>query len=123
MVDTTVDLENDLCICGRFAWRVHCPHCGSYHNYSYTKRDSVTRQDNTVVHLCVHRCRRCAAVFNDDQWKLHCAAPHIVLTTRSGRKPTDAATSKPLHYESLDEAPDGLRQMVEEIRRKRGIKE
>jgi hypothetical protein len=119
MVDISKDLENDLCMCGRFAWRCHCPHCGSYHTYSYIRRDSVARGDGSIAHLTVYRCRRCASTFNDDDWKLRCAAPNIALMSKAGRKPTDIG--KPTKFESLDEVPEAMRKMVEEIRKKRGI--
>jgi DNA-directed RNA polymerase subunit RPC12/RpoP len=120
MVDTSKDLENDVCICGRFAWRVHCPHCGAYHNYSYARRDVVTRQDQTVEHLTVYKCRRCAATFNDDDWKIRCKAPNIALMTKAGRKPGE--TSQPMKFASLDDAPEVMRKLVEDVQRKRGIK-
>ena len=126
MADTNVvmsqDLETDFCICGRYAWRVHCPHCGSYHNYSYTRRDTVTRPDRSVVQLTVYRCRRCAATFNDDDWKLRCAAPNIALVSRSGRKAFDLDASKRTKFESEEDIPQEHRGALEALKKLRGLK-
>lgn len=112
MVDTTKDLASDLCICGRFAWRAHCPHCGSYHNYAIKQRDVIAGRV-----LVVHQCRHCGAKFNDDEWMLKCAAPHVTLVTRAGRKPLDKAVK----FESLDEVPEQLLNALEIVKKKRGI--
>lgn len=112
MADTTRDLETDLCICGRHAWRCHCPHCGSLHNYALKKRDSVAGRA-----LVVHQCRHCGARFNDDDWKLRCAAPHVALMTKAGRKPID----KQIKFESLDEVPEVMLNAMNELKRKRGL--
>lgn len=118
MVDINKDLENDLCLCGRYAWRVHCPHCGSYHTYSYTRRDSVTRDNNVIEHLTVYRCRRCAAVFNDDEWKIRCAAPHVELMSQRGRKPSEPTPAK---FESVEEIPQQMLNALEILKKKRGL--
>lgn len=119
MADITKDLENDFCLCGRHAWRVHCPHCGSYHTYAYTARDSVTRQDGHIERLTTYRCRRCAARFNDDDWKLRCSAPNVILlNNKAGRRPSE---DKPVHFESIEEVPEHMRNALEIIRKKRGI--
>ena len=73
-----------LCICGRDATRIHCPHCGSATVRGLASRqDRVTREDGHVDTLAVFRCRKCSAVFNDDDWRLRCTAP----SPRIGRPP------------------------------------
>jgi DNA-directed RNA polymerase subunit RPC12/RpoP len=113
-------LDTDFCLCGRFAWRVHCPHCGSYHTYSYTRKDIVTRAGGTVAHLTVYRCRRCASTFNDDDWKLRCSAPNVALTTRAGRKSADEVA--PTKFESEEQIPEPMRNALELLKKQRGIK-
>jgi hypothetical protein len=79
-------LENEFCTCGRYAWKLHCPHCGSSESYAFSpmkKRDYVTRPNGDNVQLTVYRCRKCSAIYNDDDWRLRCAAPH----QRLGRRP------------------------------------
>lgn len=109
----TKDLESELCICGRYSWKCHCPFCGSYHNYALKKRDIVAGRA-----LVVHQCRHCGAKFNDDDWMVRCAAPHISLFGKTGRKPV---LDKPIHYESLEEVPEQMRNALDIIKRKRGI--
>jgi hypothetical protein len=79
----------------------------------------VIRSDGTTARLTVYRCRRCAAVFNDDDWKLRCGAPNILLTSggKAGRK---AATAT--KFESLDDAPELYKLAMEKIMKDRGIK-
>lgn len=73
-----------LCICGRLADKIHCPHCGNATVYGLASRsDRATRDDGHVVSLRVFRCRRCCAIFNDDDWKLRCSAPAPRLGRRS----------------------------------------
>jgi hypothetical protein len=112
MVDTTKDLENDLCHCGRYAWKCHCPHCGSYHNYAVKQRDTVAGRV-----LVVHQCRHCGAKFNDDDWMLRCEAPHALLSTR-GRKPKLEPTPQ---FENLNDIPEVYRNGLEALKKKRGI--
>lgn len=71
------------CICGRDGSKLHCPHCGNATVYGLASRvDKVTRDSGEVAALRVYRCRKCCAVFNDDDWKLRCGAP----SPRLGRK-------------------------------------
>ena len=79
-----------LCQCGRPLNRVHCSYCGCATVYGLSSRsERRTRSDGTSVTLRVFRCRKCTAVFNDDDWQLHCNAP----AQRLGR-PIDASRTE-----------------------------
>lgn len=68
--------DQQYCICGRAADKLHCPKCGCATVYGLaSKRDYITRQDGIVAELRVYRCRKCTAVFNDNDWQLGCTAP------------------------------------------------
>jgi len=62
------------CLCGRLQAREHCPNCGSYQLLGYARRETVNRGHGVVAHLKAYRCRRCAEIFNDDDWRLNCHA-------------------------------------------------
>src|SRR5215831_4993637 len=64
-------------LCGRLQAREHCPKSGSYQLLGYARRETVNRGHGVVAHLKAYRCRRCAEIFNDDDWRLNCHAPAL----------------------------------------------
>jgi len=71
----------------------------------------VNRADETVAQLAVYRCRRCTALFNDDDWKLKCSAPG----PHAGR-PTKIDMMPPI---TLDELPPEYAEAVMRLKAKR----
>ena len=71
----------DTCRCGRLNNRVHCPRCGVYSVYAFSRKrdekitDPITKELRSVQ---VFECRRCRCVFNDIVWREACSAPHSV---------------------------------------------
>jgi hypothetical protein len=65
----------DLCQCGRYAYKIHCPSCGSAVVLCYATRFNYAVHDGKDVKLRVFRCRKCGNQFNDDDWQLRCQAP------------------------------------------------
>jgi len=126
MVDKPVGLENDICECGRYKWKLHCPTCGSSECYAFSpnKRvDTVTRPNGQIAYLTVYRCRKCASTFNDDDWRVRCAAPHQRLGRRPLATPPVERQRVNTKLGDLSEAPPNMLQnALTEILKKRGIK-
>jgi phage terminase large subunit GpA-like protein len=115
----------DTCQCGRLAWKVHCPMCGSTDCYAFSisrRFDRVTRPNGQVMRLGCYRCRKCVHQFNDDDWKLRCVAP----SQRSGRQPSVELTKRQQQQvkiqddlSSIDGIQDQMLEALEKIKKKR----
>jgi hypothetical protein len=116
MSQPSLALQNELCLCGRAAFKIHCPQCGCATVYGLASRaDVVTRPNGTTVTLRVYRCRKCTHLFNDDEWQLHCQAPPVnaakmrQYTTHPDNKLGDLT----------QESPDHLMEILQKIKLKR----
>jgi len=71
--------QSDVCICGRLTVKLHCPECGSQVIYGITSKTSqrVDPQTNEVRQFRMFRCRRCAKIFDEVDWKYNCHAPDL----------------------------------------------
>src|SRR5215469_17548670 len=87
VVSSTHTSQNDQCQCGRLAMKPHCPFCGT---------SDIIGQVRKSQELKHYRCRRCAALFNDEQRKNCTAAPRYMRPSKVG--PTRAVS---LSTESL----------------------
>lgn len=100
---------DNLCLCGRQADRLHCPHCGCATVYGLaSKTDIVTRDSGEVIKLRVYRCRKCSAVFNDDEWRFRCTAPPPLLGHRAEKTKTMSDVLTEEAITSAQSATEGI---------------
>ncbi len=119
MADITKDLSSELCVCGRFAWKVHCPFCGSSQTYALKQRDFVTRSPGGVVELTVHQCRKCGNKFNDDEWQLRCRAPNVILS-KVGRRAAAPSENVVMNPKVPEYTMNAAERALEELKKKKG---
>lgn len=110
--------NSTICICGRLAVKVHCPICGSQVVLAFARREQVMGENGEVRNRSVFRCRRCNNIFNDDEWRVNCRAPHI-RTTRAQHDPSDDQ-HKPIHTSREDLSANQL-DAIRRLRKSRGL--
>jgi DNA-directed RNA polymerase subunit RPC12/RpoP len=99
----------DICICGRLSIKIHCPRCGSYVVYGLPSKThrKINQQTGEFRMTNVFRCKRCSSLFDDDEWKLECKAPHM----KRGRAQHDPSVDNP----PPDVQPEPMSPQLEKI--------
>jgi len=94
--------ELKLCLCGRRADQLHCPHCGwADVRALVSKQRYAIQADGSERVINVYRCRKCGDYFDQIELETNCRA----LPPRRGRKPDALRDKRPdevLTPEALD---------------------
>lgn len=118
----TDELIHEICTCGRYRQKPHCPTCGSYQANAFTRKETVNRGNQHIEHIRAYRCRMCALIFNDDD-RAHCQAPLANITGRvkwAGRpRPTTwiGRQVSSAGLKSIEDVPEAMRNRMDEIKK------
>ena len=80
---------DEICRCGRLKKKIHCPSCGSYSILALGMNRTVKRNVpgfNEPKEFASFRCRRCASIFDDLEWRITCEAPHFETKSMKQRR-------------------------------------
>jgi hypothetical protein len=69
--------DEDICICGRFKTKPHCPYCGRLKIYGFSKPITRVNPINGEItdKVRLFRCEVCGRRFDNFQWQFDCKAP------------------------------------------------
>lgn len=82
--------EAEACRCGRTALKPHCPSCGSFSLYCFSKSDTAHDSKGHEVEIKRFRCQRCGVHFDSRiANKLRCEAPLFVYENMKERRKED----------------------------------